>query len=982
MNPGLKQLFLTAFILFSYTLFGQNPAPRITTLKEFGLDNSDPLFAMDIEVDSTGYVFITGSSGVYRFNGKKFEVYRNYSNPTKKQVGINLWKGQKNRLWVTGKGCIYLIRNDSLISFPVPEEIQQIRNNVFENFMEDEDGDLYCAIRSKGYFKINTKGEVISHVFDSSAVHGYRIEELNGNWFYSSHFDRNSDSLDIYIRDRNENLRLLYTSGYRSYKYQSDLVWDSKGSLYFSFGRNEVIHIKNGKFQQVYRTEFDVYKLFIDSRDNLWIGTVGDGVYLVKNTETFEYERIQTGTMAASAEDLNGGIWFKSESDYIGYTEKFISANYSDQSGYPELQHVRSMIQAGDSLIVQTASGEMYSLRNDSLRHLQFLKADKKFLGKDQNSDPSVFFWNDNQNEIWFGYDSLIQIWDGEKLRKLNMENFYPCNTQIRSFQLLSDGTVIGSTKLNLFKVKDNQVRVISNCTFENIQAVVPTNSGKILVETSRDLLLLKGDSLVYHKYNEFMRNNVMSYAFKHEKKLFCQFQTRGLFAISNNKLIQIKDQNNDWVEIGYHGIDTEGNLWGYAHNRGGIYKIDTTLRATLYDCDYKIQSGSNGRYKIAAVVNNDLFITSNVGLFKYTIPDLKEKTRKIYTRIKKTFVNYEPVALSNNYILNYEENNITFSFALINFQTLPLETNYRLVGQDSIWRIPSTDQIQYTNLDPGEYRFEVKSRVKNGSWGETTTVSFIITKPYWQTAWFRISLVLLILGLILLIFKLRVRYVRKKEREKAAIALELSQLELKALKSQINPHFIFNSITSAMDYLSENENEKAETYLQRFSKLTRRILENSEENSVLLADEIELMKQYVILESERFDGRPIEFKTDFSTIDPKLLNIAPSLLQPYIENAIRHGLKNKSGERLIKLNFKLNKDNLKVIIEDNGIGRVAAAEIDTRTNHKSLGMLISSRRIEILNKNKLQHVEIEDLYNQNQPTGTRVKLFIPAETI
>jgi PAS domain-containing protein len=206
------------------------------------------------------------------------------------------------------------------------------------------------------------------------------------------------------------------------------------------------------------------------------------------------------------------------------------------------------------------------------------------------------------------------------------------------------------------------------------------------------------------------------------------------------------------------------------------------------------------------------------------------------------------------------------------------------------------------------------------------------------------------------------------------------AEYKLLALRSVMNPHFLFNSLNSIQYFITKNDREQALTYLAMFSKLIRSILSSSIANYNSLSEEIEILKLYVNLESLRFMNK---FKTEFE-IDHSLRNeeiLIPSLLlQPYIENAIIHGLFHKKGnDGLLKITFRKKGNKVLCIVEDNGIGRKSALEIKNANNlHKSIGMLVTKERIDLINNDDQVSVVITDLFDsQNLPTGTKVEVLV-----
>jgi LytS/YehU family sensor histidine kinase len=223
----------------------------------------------------------------------------------------------------------------------------------------------------------------------------------------------------------------------------------------------------------------------------------------------------------------------------------------------------------------------------------------------------------------------------------------------------------------------------------------------------------------------------------------------------------------------------------------------------------------------------------------------------------------------------------------------------------------------------------------------------------------------------------------REEQHLKIEFKKQLAQAETKALRAQMNPHFIFNSLNSINSFIIDGKQEIASDYLINFSKLIRLILDNSRSETISLEKELEALKLYILLEAARFDNK---FKCVYriaENLDPSMIMIPPMLLQPFIENAIWHGLMHKETEGTITLEIKNeNEEFLNISIIDDGIGREKAAELKSKSvTHKSHGLKVTSQRIEMMNKlnSTGAHVNIIDLKDQQgHASGTRVELIIP----
>ncbi len=234
----------------------------------------------------------------------------------------------------------------------------------------------------------------------------------------------------------------------------------------------------------------------------------------------------------------------------------------------------------------------------------------------------------------------------------------------------------------------------------------------------------------------------------------------------------------------------------------------------------------------------------------------------------------------------------------------------------------------------------------------------------------------------ILLVFGFYNFYSKRREKFRKTV----EQVNNKALRAQMNPHFIFNSLNSIQDFINSNDSKNANTYIVKFAKLVRMILENSRKQEVLLSEDLRALELYMQLESLRLHhGFDYEIKID-SGIDKENTLIPPLIIQPFVENSIWHGLQHKQERGKISINISRKNDELEWIVEDNGVGRVAAMEVKSVSpvkKNKSLGMEITRERIKLYNsvKNTNAFFEVTDIVNaENAINGMRVILHLPFE--
>jgi LytS/YehU family sensor histidine kinase len=247
--------------------------------------------------------------------------------------------------------------------------------------------------------------------------------------------------------------------------------------------------------------------------------------------------------------------------------------------------------------------------------------------------------------------------------------------------------------------------------------------------------------------------------------------------------------------------------------------------------------------------------------------------------------------------------------------------------------------------------------------------------------------LMVVIIALLIILTRFRTNQIRKVEKEKATISAKIADLELQALQAQMNPHFIFNAINAIQAYILDNKVDEALLYLSDFARIVRASLENVNRRTITLEEELDFVNSYLNLEKMRFPDK-VRWQINLNPeVDPKQIIIPPMIMQPYIENAIRHGIRHKKEGGLLLIKIEILEDNrLHYILEDNGIGRLKSSVLnfrfklgDTRNEHSTL---ITEKRIQLLNPKENQHlyyVKITDLDDEiGKGTGTRVDIFLP----
>jgi hypothetical protein len=373
---------------------------------------------------------------------------------------------------------------------------------------------------------------------------------------------------------------------------------------------------------------------------------------------------------------------------------------------------------------------------------------------------------------------------------------------------------------------------------------------------------------------------------------------------------------------------------------------------------------------------------------FKIQLNSLKVNQRKVFKLKSTTFKadDWTRIPVFPNFKAN--ENNIEFSFNAIDFHSpQKIKYSWKLVGNDNDW-IPFNERnyVSYTNLPHGNYCLKVKAVNQSGEKSSIISYPFLISKPYYLEWWFITIWTLIPLFLVFWLVKWRTNKIIEKELEQSKNYIKLAESELKALRAQMNPHFMFNTLNSIQEIVLGNDDKTTRIYFSDFSKMMRMILENSTQRLITLEKEIDFLKLYLGFEKLRFNNK-MELKLEVDEeLESSFIKIPAMLLQPFIENAINHGLlhKEKEGKLLVKfeqIDYQ-NEVFLKCTIEDNGIGRAAAKQFNNwkEKPHNSISTSLSKERIELLNaitEDKKFYLFIIDLMDGNESIGTKVEILI-----
>lgn len=372
-------------------------------------------------------------------------------------------------------------------------------------------------------------------------------------------------------------------------------------------------------------------------------------------------------------------------------------------------------------------------------------------------------------------------------------------------------------------------------------------------------------------------------------------------------------------------------------------------------------------------VINGNIWLATARGVVRFREPTIDSVIQK--PRITKIGINGRNVQVRDGMELKPDEEDVAISYVLTDFRFFD-KVRYRYRINDlELWRETNERTVVFSNLGFGDYAFAVQSQNREGIWSESSTLSFSIAKPWHQTWGARAFGLLLFVAAISLFFLTRER---RKLREQDLL-LQINRLEHEALHAQMNPHFVFNALNSIQNFVLKNDPKQAATYLSRFALVIRQTLRSSVKGRHSLTVEINMLTTYLQLEKLRFkEGFNYQI-TVAPELDQDNIVLPPLLIQPFVENAIIHGLTGKESGGMINLSFRGDRQLLEVEIEDNGLGFV----VEEQPDGESLGMDITRRRLEMMQgkKKRVSGMKVSPLYTpEGKLRGTKVRLWIYLE--
>jgi ligand-binding sensor domain-containing protein len=993
-----------------------------------GLVSADILSLLQ---DTKNYLWVGHSAGVSRYDGYEFV---NFLSAGELRLGKtyciaedylhNIWIGAENGLFYYKDGRLCPIAFDNR-SRPVYALVFDEKKNLWIGSSEGPSyfsaSEWQQALSSyqlslhknilpawQQFHAKTTQAPFLSVGKDGTAYFGqgyavfrYFNGQVDSTWKSANQHDPirsiiavNKDT--VYICSSYSGVQVIENGVYRkttAKRGASNALIQKNGRLYYycALGVYEVNH-RSLEIKQLFPFSDQQWEwgssLLLDNENNFWVGTHEQLCYARRNfftslrqpsygfDELYSVTKLRNGTLLCGS---NRGKLFARHNDSSSFN--------AWQSVFP-LAPVTDIYEEPDGAIWFTSAYQGISLyENNKLR---------RFTVDDGLRDNTNFmFFKTSKGELFAGGDNGVSAIIKDKSGQVHFNNY--------SYRT-------GSTDY-----------IIVNCGLEK-------PSGRLVFGSNRGLLQLEKDTLVPATIKNSTRRNYNITDMRTDAHGNVWISTIGdgiLICHFENDSLQLSEQLNPgnglpsllWMRL---LIDSNNITWAAGYN--GVTRIERTGKKEYFIASYGRMHGFISQLfhtvKMFAEKKDRIWVATSSGLMKF---DPSSVTHSVYPSLQLTGITInnrpndktpdsQPAAMPvAGQSLPYDSNSINFHYTGIYFSDpASVIYAYRLIGLDTNWiNTGNNRSVSFQHLPPGSYRFEVKAASGTNQWSSEESHAFIIEPPFWQRWWFMAVLILLAIAGILGAAKIYINHIQRREDEKARVqqlitkaASERQQAQLEALQNkqkatearlqsmrlQMNPHFLFNALNSIQQMILAGDETIATRCLSKFSKLLRRILIHSDKEKITLREELETLRLYVDLESFRFRDRFEYFITCENSIDQDDARIPTLLIQPFVENAIWHGLMHKEGVRRLLVHFKEENETLICTIEDNGIGRQASQAIKENSlhdqKHTGKGIAVATERLRVFGENSghTSQLEIIDLKtDQGLPAGTRVIVKFPA---
>lgn len=907
-----------------------------------------------IGISGNGLWHCDTKNAKFRYYGQLPHVNKGNSESFRKHLNrlSDMQMDETGRLWMATADGLYSFdpENAAFTVFrPEPDTMNTWKKDVFNTFLTDSSGNFWLAGWGTGL-----------NFFNRSS----------NEW---KHFDPNPSFSKMYTKN-----------------IVTEICWKNRDEIWV--GTNDtglcVFNIPSQKFYYPSQKEklkllipdFQAYRLFMDSRQNLWIA-YPEGLHMLPvQAQTFEF--------------ISEPVSHSDNGEYYGVTSVFVDSlqdvrltgtSFADGVGITDLKtgrrnFVKTELWRSEekniliSAIFMDSRKTVWVLSRDYIYNYDPLKRSLQKIEQpiaDTGQLRSPYYSEiaeDHQGRIWItGGRFGLTIYDpvSKKFKLLN-----------RSNSDLPENSIWGITK-------DRKGFFWTN-TINSIISIDPENFRMSTFSLDKD----KGSKLDGTQIHSVRADDY---------GILWIATSSGLFTLNTdteNPVIKTEIAGGKLRGYPVYDIGVSGRnvVFTSVYGLSILNSITESIRSysdrdglnSLYQ-SFRIQPAGKGYFYLCTFKGYYLFHPDSIRISEI-VPKVFLNTFKVFDR-EKNITN--EIDVNHRINLSPSENFFSLEFTSPDLHQLQeIMFSYRLKGFDDEWSaVAPRRYASFTNVPGGNYTFEVRAVNRDGIWSDVVSVPIHVDTVYYKRSLFIAVLSLMVAGVVYMLYRYRIRVIQRAEHMKTKFHQRLAETEMRALRAQMNPHFIFNCLNSINRYIIKNDQKTASLYLTKFARLIRLILENSEAGMVPLSQELDALKLYIDIEALRFDHK---FNYEISVsqdIQSDTVLIPTMILQPYVENAIWHGLLHKDKPGKLILHISAEEDALVCVIEDNGIGRENAMAMQSKTSvtRKSMGLKITADRLAMLNSRAGYNkpgVEIIDLKNTvGTAAGTRVIIHIPTET-
>ncbi|HEX7458794.1 MAG TPA: two-component regulator propeller domain-containing protein, partial [Ginsengibacter sp.] len=942
LHISLNFLYITVLLMFNTGLYAQQHGLKLYTVND-GLPSS---FTYRTYQDKAGYLWIATTAGLSRFDGRQFVNYTLSDGLLSLKVD-GIFQDSKDRLWVGTNAGMAQFKNNKFVNYPTNDKLNI---SGVANFLETKDNRIW-ACTSKGVYEFGERvWRKVSLYPGFENRNCIDIIETNGELYcnYRS---------DIVCRDRYG--QWLHIASKNDYGSHFNIMSLQNNQVLLSTQTN-IYLIRDHHLVPLYPKNINDYFTFlVDSKKRLWLS----GANFLKISKPGDWQHFSDsiyneGYHYLGSEDSNHNIWISKPDGLLRI--KDIAYTIIDKNTAVPLEGIYNIIPLADNrLLLSGVKNGLQIFANNSCKQIMPPRSpvNEYYYGDPVNA--SAF---DDKNRLWmitnlrkflhFNGKTLEDFSDALHLK--TAEGIYDMDfvKSRKQFFICADSTLIyGSpSKFSTFIPHNTGIPIFKPTLVHGLKngliLLYIEGRGVYGIDAANNYIPLiketgidgskKGNNLDICFYEgtdntfwiAFPGLGLYEYGFKKNNLPYLKNHLTINDGLQSNKILSLTNdrQNRLWIAT-YTGLDI------LQKNKAGSWEVFNYAKSedlTIIAIDYeKLVCDTEGSIWLSSPNKIIKFNPANIRLNKETPRIIIEKVALAFKETDWSKLSdslYSYFQLPFNPMLNYSQNSLGIFFNAIDLSTSNSnpEYSYKLLPLDTSWSNSSKiESVSFAQLPPGKYQFLVRAKDNASGWSQPTLFSFTITPPFWGKWWFRLIVIAIASLIIVTIFRSRIKKIKKD----SLIKNQLKELEMKALKAQMNPHFIYNALNSIQALFANDKKMEGIHYIGSFSRLLRQVLDNSENNVISLDKELETIGLYVQLEALRLDMQ-LQYKVIVAeNIVPEFEKIPPLILQPFVENALWHGLSHKEGEKEIKITVTANDTWLVCDITDNGIGRLKAEE-------------------------------------------------------